>query len=652
MRERAVIVGENPALVGILTEPLDAVAGGDRPACVLLNAGLVHRVGPNRLYVRLSRALAAAGFRAFRFDLSGRGDSDVRRDGVSFTESSVTEVGSAIDYLTKAGSRQFVLIGICSGAVNALQLALADARVVGCVAIDAPAYPTAGYYARRYFRRLGSAESWRNAMSGRNALGRWLRGGDRTSAASQPEDEFGNPFGEAHIPPRHEAAERLRSILAKGTRLFFIFSGSWSAYNYRKQFSDAFPFVRGSRAIRVEYFSRADHTFTRLYTQQRLVEEIQAWTADQWATRKAAACSPQGGRVEPMAYRVQRTDSPDVERTLTRLWTANLQMRGDPHDKFRWYYRENPLGPAVTFLLEHIDGGGDAETVGSCGVGTRRLYIGGRPVQAALFADFTVDKPHRTLMPAMMLQRALCTYAVTDRDMAYAFPNEAAVGIFNRIGLQTIGHARRYVKVLRSAPFLLPRLRFSAAAAAVGGMIDVVLRFQDRVRPRWARRCHATWINEIDGRFDALFARVRPRWEIIGDRGAEFLQWRFAHRPGVPARVAALLDDRTGDLRAYAVAIDKAPGEALIADFLAENADDLSTLLAWLGPRLASLGYRSAVTYFLGARLIDKALERAGFQFRNEAKFVIAGSREGGQVPTEVLARADDWYLTEADRDN
>src|SRR5512132_2740704 len=164
-----------------------------------------------------------------------------------------------------------------------------------------------------------------------------------------------------------------------------------------------------------------------------------------------------------MAYRIRRTDAREVESTLTRLWAANLDMQGDPHDKYCWYYRDNPLGPGVAFLLDHVDGATE-ETVGSCGIGRRRVFVDGRPLTAALFADFTVDQPHRTVMPAMMLQRALCAYAVENCDFAYAFPNDAAVGIFKRIGLQTVGRARRYVKVLRSAPFLLPKLRLGPAA--------------------------------------------------------------------------------------------------------------------------------------------------------------------------------------------
>ena len=74
----------------------------------------------------------------------------------------------------------------------------------------------------------------------------------------------------------------LRQILSQGTHLFFIFSGSWSTYNYTNQIADAFPSVRGQERVRVEYFRRADHTFTRLYHQTMLVERIVGWMSERW----------------------------------------------------------------------------------------------------------------------------------------------------------------------------------------------------------------------------------------------------------------------------------------------------------------------------------------------------------------------------------
>jgi hypothetical protein len=120
----------------------------------------------------------------------------------------------------------------------------------------------------------------------------------------------------------------------------------------------------------------------------------------------------------------------------------------------------------------------------------------------------------------------------------------------------------------------------------------------------------------------------------------------------VPARIATLTDTATGELKAYVVVVAKRAGEALVADFLADSSRALTAMLSWIAPRLAADGFERATTYFLGSAEIDRAIQAAGFQPRNEAKFVIAGSRDGAPVETGRLARTEDWYLTEADRDN
>ena len=129
MNERPVRFGAGGALSGILTEP---VRSGDGPAVLLLNAGLLHRVGPNRLYVSLARRLAALGLPVLRFDYSGLGESEPRRDEITLEQSMLEEGLEALRFLQAAGvADTFVPMGLCAGAEQSQRLAHADARVVG-----------------------------------------------------------------------------------------------------------------------------------------------------------------------------------------------------------------------------------------------------------------------------------------------------------------------------------------------------------------------------------------------------------------------------------------------------------------------------------------------------------------------------------------
>src|SRR5579884_4043143 len=61
-------------LAGVLSEPLGPGAGG--LCLVLLNAGAIRRMGPNRMWVELARRWAARGVPSLRVDMEGLGDSD------------------------------------------------------------------------------------------------------------------------------------------------------------------------------------------------------------------------------------------------------------------------------------------------------------------------------------------------------------------------------------------------------------------------------------------------------------------------------------------------------------------------------------------------------------------------------------------------
>ena len=101
--ESIALPGDSGGVVAILTEPGSEITGQQRPSVTLLNAGVIHRVGPHRLHVRLARALAAAGFPALRLDLSGIGDSRPLAEGLTFRESAVADIRTALDWQVATG---------------------------------------------------------------------------------------------------------------------------------------------------------------------------------------------------------------------------------------------------------------------------------------------------------------------------------------------------------------------------------------------------------------------------------------------------------------------------------------------------------------------------------------------------------------------
>jgi alpha-beta hydrolase superfamily lysophospholipase len=107
VRERPLLFGLHGNLFGVLSEPEAARPGA--PALLFANTGIHHHVGPYRIWVELARALAARGFSALRFDLSGLGDSGARPGGEGERERAVLDYGEAMDLVAKrCGARSFV----------------------------------------------------------------------------------------------------------------------------------------------------------------------------------------------------------------------------------------------------------------------------------------------------------------------------------------------------------------------------------------------------------------------------------------------------------------------------------------------------------------------------------------------------------------
>lgn len=159
-------------LFGIITEPTNPPSVG--LCVVMLNAGAIRRVGPNRMWVEAARRWAARGVPTLRLDLEGIGDADgdpsrFRELAELYVPERVDQVRAALDALEARGlGSRFVLAGLCSGAHWSFHGALEDERVVAALMLNPrtlfwnPSQQVARDFRRGLFRR----SSWRRALRG------------------------------------------------------------------------------------------------------------------------------------------------------------------------------------------------------------------------------------------------------------------------------------------------------------------------------------------------------------------------------------------------------------------------------------------------------------------------------------------------------
>jgi len=270
MTEQAVLFSEQ-SLVGVLTKA-DEGTDTSRPIVVFLNAGMVHRVGPNRLHVRLARELARRGFDSLRFDLSGIGDSPARVDGASLHDAALRDVRDALCFVAneQEGST-FVLMGLCSGADLAFRAALADERVVGGVLIDGFPYHTfrsrLHRRARHYAWQL-RGRNWRELLGSQSPVWRHLRRSPKPGLLP-------GAHRQRDVPSKDEADAGLHGLTERGVRLLVLNTPDRD-YSYPRHFAETFPRVR-SDLVQITFFPDADHTFTLHANQDLLIRTIIEW---------------------------------------------------------------------------------------------------------------------------------------------------------------------------------------------------------------------------------------------------------------------------------------------------------------------------------------------------------------------------------------
>lgn len=279
VRERAVVFGREMNLSGILTSPSPGLGPMTNSALVILNSGVIHRVGTSRLSVRLARNVAKLGLPAFRFDLSGIGDSRPRNDTEDLHEAVERDIDDALDYLTtKVKVEKFIFAGLCSGAMHSLQTAWRDSRVVGALLLDPPAYGTPKAFLKHYLRRAIRARSWINALSGQNRYGAAILQHYQT-LKKRPTVPAGSgwPHRLPYWPSKKEMKATLDALTGRGAKLFIVYTGSIDNYNYPDQLRDTFPEECATGNLNWSFMPDSNHTFSREENRQALVAEASTW---------------------------------------------------------------------------------------------------------------------------------------------------------------------------------------------------------------------------------------------------------------------------------------------------------------------------------------------------------------------------------------
>jgi alpha-beta hydrolase superfamily lysophospholipase len=287
-------------LFGILSLP-EAGPRPGRPAIVLTNAGSVHRIGSNRLYVTLARSLAERGFSVLRLDIGGLGDSRPAAgmaENIPYSARAVPDIGEAAVALRRQlECDQVIVAGLCSGAHAAFHAALELDHVAGIMmfnpivfywkpsdALDVAAWMTFRQL-HRYKTGVVQLDVWRKLVRGQvdiRLFWRTLR--DRVwdravaldgRARRRMRRLFGPP------PGTEDAGHDLQRMCKRGLRVFLLFSEDEPGHDFLKiNHPGDLKRLKRTPGFSLYLVPRHGHTFTSIAAQREVLTAVTGQLVD------------------------------------------------------------------------------------------------------------------------------------------------------------------------------------------------------------------------------------------------------------------------------------------------------------------------------------------------------------------------------------
>jgi hypothetical protein len=287
-----------------------------------------------------------------------------------------------------------------------------------------------------------------------------------------------------------------------------------------------------------------------------------------------------------------------------------------------------------------------------------RLRIDGQPAAVAVSGDFSIERAHRGLGPALALQRGLLgELGAHGLLCAYGCPNAESRPVVRRVGYGHVGELTRFVKVLRTRLVIEQFVRRRRLARILSGVatvtVDPVLRVL--TRERRARRAGLTVVRppRFDERFAGVWAAMAERHRITGERSAEHLNWRYDLDGTAPSTFSIFAVAGPGDDAVAGYVVHQTSNDVRhVFDLACRNERDVvDALLAAFVADARGSGCAGISFRCLGeGPVLAEGLRRAGFVARpGETGLQVYANRD--DPPSPDLLDARHWYFVMGDTD-
>jgi|SRR5580658_379430 hypothetical protein len=331
-----------------------------------------------------------------------------------------------------------------------------------------------------------------------------------------------------------------------------------------------------------------------------------------------------------------RTDEQLIIDFLAENHTADSTQ-----ERFNWLYRCGPAGEAQAWIAV------DSETHATIGVAAafpRRVYVRGKDELAWVLGDFCIAPGHRSLGPAIQLQRACLAGLDSGRGaIYYDFPSEAMTAIYRRLDITETSPMVRLAKPLRVDKKVRSVVRQPHLARVLASVANIGLAFHNGGLHLPPGLGISLQQSACGSEFTLLGQKLGSAAGACVQRSAEYLNWRYREHPLRQHQIFTL--HRGNLLVGYAV-VSVEGAQLNLVDLFGEQ----ETIPALVRSVISIAQQRKLETVTVGI-LASHPWARMfcdlGFYEREKCTVVI-----GQQGPAVSTQKGDCWFLTNGDRES
>jgi len=235
---------------------------------------------------------------------------------------------------------------------------------------------------------------------------------------------------------------------------------------------------------------------------------------------------------------------------IVNLWKKNLSNAS--FKRFNWLYKNNPYGPAITWLAKDEKTG---EFVGCNSLYPREIRINGKNYKMGLAIDFAVDKNYRVFGPALQIEKEITANSkAAGFDFLIAWPSSSSKGVFTRAGYNILSEVDSFVKLVRMKDRILKAVKIPLLADLLGFFTDFLLSIPDLIYTLTKPGYFKGELVEICGsEFDILWNQVKDDNGIKADKSSDFLNWRYTQNNTEQYSFFCLTDKRNNTIKGFIV---------------------------------------------------------------------------------------------------